>query len=215
MEDDKEKTVETTTEPDSKAEENKDTDTQIDYDKEFEEEVNKFETAEKNREGYQKRKGAKETTEEEVDKTETKLLEDEDKVEELVAKAIKKQLPKLQSSLVEDTVENALNELSQGNEAKKKLIRFHFENSVAPNGTIRERMENALLIAEKKTIFKTQKEMAVALKNRQGLSSSGLGTSTEGVEVKDNYFSKEQLASLKARGWDDKKIERLKANLQK
>ena len=182
--------------------------TEVDYDKEFTEAVEKFETAEKNREGYQMRKSATETTEDEADKVQAEI-------DAKVAEAIKKQLPKLQSSLAEDAVESALNDLSGGDEAKKKLIRFHFENSVSPNGTIRERMENALLIADKKTILKTQKELAVALQNRQGLSTTGQGTSTEGVEVKDNFFSKDQLTELKAKGWDDAKINRLKANLQK
>lgn len=178
----------------------------VDYDAEFNDAVEKFETAEANREGYLKRK----TTEEAVDETVEKM-----DIEAQVAEAIKKALPKLQSSLVEDNVENALDDLSQGNEAKRKLIRFHFENSVGTNGTIRERMENALLIADKKTIFKTQKEMAVALKNRQGLSNSGQGSSTEGMEVKDSFFSQEQLNDFKAKGWDDAKIERLKTNLRK
>ncbi len=179
----------------------------VDYDAEFTEAVEKMERADKNREGYKKRT----STEESVDETQEQL----DDIEARVAEAIKKQLPKLQSSLAEDTVESVLNDLSQGNEPKKKLIRFHFENSVAANGTIRERMENAALIADKKTIFKTQKEMAVALQNRQGLSTTGQGSSTDGMQVKDNFFSQEQLSELKAKGWDETKINRLKVNLQK
>ena len=185
-----------TNEPDS-------TEVELDYDKEFNEQVEKFEHAEKAREGYAKRKGAGE-------EMETKDLDIETKVEE----AIKKQLPKLQSTLALDNIEQVLNDIS-ANEAEKKLIRFHFENTVAPNGTVRERLENAKLIANKKTILKTQKEMAVALQNRAGLSPSGLGSSTEGSQVQDTYFSKDQLNALKAKGWDDKKIDRLKANLRK
>ncbi len=178
----------------------------IDYDKELNESVEKFEKAEANREGYLKRKGK---TEEAVDET-VKQLD----IEEEVAKALKKQLPKLQASLVEDNVETVLDQLASS-DAERKLIRFHFENSVGLNGTIRERLENAKLIANKKTILKTNKEMAVALNNRQGLSTTGQGSSTEGMEVKDNFLSKEQLADLKARGWDDKKIQRFKDNLRK
>lgn len=193
--------TEETTIQESPLEETNETADEVDYNAEFDAAVESFDRAEKNREGYLKRKGTE--TEEELD------------IDSKVDEAIKRALPKLQSSLVEDNIENALNELSQGNEAKKKLIRFHFENSVSSNGTIRERMENALLIAEKKTILKTQKEMAVALHNRQGLSTTGQGSSTEGVEVKDAFFSKEQLQSLKAKGWDDKKIQKLKDNMRK
>ncbi len=178
----------------------------VDYDKELAESVEKFEIAEKNREGYLKRKGK---TEEAVDET-VKQLD----IDEAVAAALKRQMPKLQASLVEDNVETVLDQLAS-NESERKLIRFHFENSVGLNGTIRERLENAKLIANKKTILKTNKEMAVALQNRQGLSTTGQGTSTEGMEVKDSFLSKEQVNDLKARGWDDKKIQRFKTNLRK
>lgn len=173
----------------------------IDYEKEFETAVENFDRAEKNREGYLKRKG---TEEEETTQPD---------VSALVAEELKRQLPKLQASLVEDNVESVLADIAL-NDAEAKLIRFHFENSVGLNGTIRERLENAKLIANKKTILKTQKEMAVALQNRQGISNSGQGTSTEGMEVKDSFFSKEQLADLRAKGFDDAKIERLKTNMR-
>lgn len=204
---DETKTVETTT-VESDTQEKKDETVVVDYDKELQEEVEKFEHAEKNREGYQKRKAkTAEETEEETDI--------DSKVEAAIDKAITKALPKLQSTLAEDTVENTLNQLADGNEAKKKLIRFHFENSVGANGTIRERMENALLITDKKAILKKQSELATALQNRAGLGASGLGSSTEGQTVSDNILSTDQLADLKAKGWDDKKIERFKKNLRR
>ncbi len=210
---DKEEEEEKTSEEDATLETKKED--APDFDKEFEAEVEKFEKAEHNKEGFQKRKEKEKQTVDQVDLDVAKMEEEEAKVNDLVAKAITRQLPKLQASLAEDTVQGNAEQLSNGDPALKKLILFHFENSVTPNGTIRERMENALLIAQKPRILKTQKEMAVALKNRQGLGSSGLGTSTEGQEVKDNFFTPEQLASLKARGFDDKKIERLKANLRR
>ena len=185
-------------------------DVKIDYDKEFQEATESFDRAEKNREGYQKRK-AKTEGEAEEDKVDDVQA----KADEAVAKAITKALPKLQSSLAEDSVENALNDLAGGNEAKRKLIRFHFENSVGTNGTIRERMENALLITDKKAILKKQDEMATALKNRAGLGASGMGSSTEGQTVPDNILSADQLKDLKGRGWDNKKIERFKENLRR
>ncbi len=183
----------------------------VDYDKELQEQVVKFEAAEKNREGYAKRKAKTDEAESE----EEKPNDIEAQVAAALAKEVPKWLPKLQSTLAEDTVENTLNDLSGGNDAKKKLIRFHFENSVGTNGTIRERMENALLIADKKAIFKQNKEMATALQNRAGLGASGLGSSTEGQVVADNILSTDQLRDLKAMGWDDKKIDRFKKNLRR
>ncbi len=203
MEDEKDATVEEVkTEQDSTVEE------VVDYDKELQEQVEKFEKKEQNRDGYAKRKA--ETKEEPEEPTDI-----DSQVEAAIAKALPKILPTLQSSLAEDAVETALNDLSGGNEAKKKLIKFHFENSVSPNGTIRERMENALLIADKKAILKKQSELALALKNRAGLGASGMGASTEGQTVPDNVLSADQLRDLKAKGWNDKKIERFKENLRR
>ncbi len=181
----------------------------VDYDKELAEEVEKFETAEKNREGYAKRKSK--TPEEKLDEDAKEMLD----IDAKVADAIKKQMPKLQLVALEDQIETGLDRIAS-NDAERKLIKFHFQNSVGTNGTIMERLENAKLIANKKLIFKTQKEMAVALNNRQGLATGGgQGTSSEGMEVKDNFLSKDQIKDLKARGWDDKKIQRFKDNLRK
>lgn len=204
------KTADETTEQNSTVETNETE--SIDYDKELAESVEKFEIAERNREGYEKRKAK---TEEEVDNTQTQLDDMEARVTAAIEKTLPKFIPKLQATLAEDNVETILDQLAPGNEAKQKMIKWNFENRVGLTGSLRERLENALLITDKKTILKTHKEMAVALQNRQGLSTTGQGSSTEGAEVKDNLLSKEQLNALKAKGWDDKKIQRFKDNLRK
>lgn len=181
-----------------------------DYDKQLQEEVEKFERAEKNREGYQKRVAKKDGEAEE-----DKPSDIESQVAAALAKELPKILPKLQSSLAEDNIETLLNEFSQGDESKKKLLRWNFENKVTAVGTMRERMEDAALITDKKAIQKKQTELATALKNRAGLGASGLGSSTEGQQVSDNILSADQLNDLKKLGWDDKKIERFKKNLQR
>ena len=88
---------------------------------------------------------------------------------------------------------------------------------------VTERMlatKEAQLHAEKddiiKKTLKRNKELELALKNRTGITStSGQGSNQEKPEGKaDNFFSNEQLASLKAKGYSDKKIEALKKNLQ-
>ena len=184
----------------------------VDYDKELTEQIEQFETSERNREGYAKRKGK---TEEAVDQTQVELDDMEDRVSKAIERQLPKIIPKLQATLVEDNIDTIVNQLAPNNPAKQKLLRFHFENSVGLNGSLRDRLENALLITDKKTILKTNKEMAVALQNRQGLSNTGQGTSTESMEVQDNFLSKEQLNELKAKGWDAKKIQRFKDNLRK
>ena len=60
------------------------------------------------------------------------------------------------------------------------------------------------------------KELSTALRNRGGVASTSGGASTEEVlTVKDNTLSASQIAELKAKGWDDAKIERFKLNLKK
>lgn len=67
------------------------------------------------------------------------------------------------------------------------------------------------------SLAKKNKELTLALKNRGQINtSSGQGSNQERPEGKvDNVLSNDQLASLKAKGWDDKKIEELKKNLNK
>ena len=68
-----------------------------------------------------------------------------------------------------------------------------------------------------KAVLKRNKELELALKNRgQITSASGSGSNQDKPEVRtDNYFSPEQISALKAKGFDDKKIETLKNNLAK
>lgn len=81
--------------------------------------------------------------------------------------------------------------------------------------------KEAQLQAAKDAIIEGQsrrlKELEVALKNRgQITSTSAAGSNQDKPEVKtDSYFSPEQIQSLKAKGWDDKKIEEAKKNMQK
>lgn len=68
-----------------------------------------------------------------------------------------------------------------------------------------------------KDLAKRNKELTLALKNRgQVTSTSGQGSNQDRPEGKiDNVLSNEQLTSLKAKGWDEKKIEEFKKNLIK
>ncbi len=68
-----------------------------------------------------------------------------------------------------------------------------------------------------KAVLKRNKELEVALKNRgQITSTSAQGSNEDKAEVRiDNYFSNEQIAALRAKGYDEKKIETLKKNMTK
>lgn len=79
--------------------------------------------------------------------------------------------------------------------------------------------QEAQLQAEKdqamKDLFKQNQELKLAIKNRGQVGSpSGSGSNEERVEIRtDNFFSPDQIAALKAKGWDDKKIEAAKKNM--
>ncbi len=81
--------------------------------------------------------------------------------------------------------------------------------------------KEAQLQAEKdqamRAVLKRNRELEVALKNRgQVGSGTGIGSNQEKPEGKlDNYFSNEQIQALRAKGYDDKKIEQAKANMKK
>ena len=81
--------------------------------------------------------------------------------------------------------------------------------------------QEAQVQAEKETLIsslaKKNKELTLALKNRsQVTNTSGQGSNEDKPEVKtDSYFSTEQLRALRAKGYDDKKIEALKQNMMK
>lgn len=79
----------------------------------------------------------------------------------------------------------------------------------------------AQIQAEKEALIKEQakklKELTLALRNREQVTNvSGPGSNQDIPEGKvDSILSNDQLRSLKARGWDDKKIEQFKENLKK
>lgn len=64
---------------------------------------------------------------------------------------------------------------------------------------------------------KKNKELTLALKNRgQIQNSSGQGSNEDKPKVHtDKILSESQLTALRAKGWDDKKIEEFKKNLNK
>ncbi len=66
-------------------------------------------------------------------------------------------------------------------------------------------------------LIKRNREVETALKNRgQISSSSGEGSNQDKPEgKKDNYFSNDQISALRAKGYDDAKIETLKKNMAK
>lgn len=67
-----------------------------------------------------------------------------------------------------------------------------------------------------KSMAKQLKEAKLALANKAGASTTVQPNGSSDLKpTTDNFFSPEKLAALKAKGWDDKKIEMFKKNLAK
>lgn len=188
-------------------------DASIDYDAELLEAAKRFEIAERNRTGYERRVAKKNEAVESGSGDDTDDLDQ--KIQRGIEEGLKKAMPVLQKTFESDLIQRKLNDLT-ANPSEQKLILFHFENSVGTLGTIDERLENAQLIANKKTLIKKNKELAIAAQNRSQMSNNAQGSSQEGMKPRtDTVLSNEQIKALKDRGWDDKKIELFKANLRK
>lgn len=76
---------------------------------------------------------------------------------------------------------------------------------------------NAQVIEQTKQVIRRNKELELALQNKgtAGTGSSQGTTTDTTAKPGDNMLSDTQVNSLKARGWDDAKIARFKANLSK
>ena len=66
-----------------------------------------------------------------------------------------------------------------------------------------------------KQALKENKELKLAQMNKISGTPTAVGSHTETKTVPDTLVTEEQLAAFRARGWDDKKIERYKKNLIK
>lgn len=196
----KEPVVETTTEQ-TVIETVEKTQDDIDYEAELQDEITKFEQADHNREGYEKRKAKKADTQEAAPVIDIKAQ---------VQEALQEWLPSLREVVVPNTIDAEIAKHTN-NPGETALIKWHLEHSVGNTGTLAERVENAKLIANKKKILKTQSELQVALNNRQQLGGTGQGTNSapsSESKAKSNYLSGDQVADLKKRGWSEAKIAR-------
>lgn len=147
------------------------------------------------------------------------IVTDPDDIKKLIDDGVNERLSQFTSNFAKSTVESTLTDLSSS-DAEKELIRFHYENSVIKSGldpaSVRNDLENAKLLANKKTFFKEAKEMKIAMSHKANMSPTPMGSSQESPEIKnDSFFTSEQIATLRKKGFDDKKIEALKINMAK
>lgn len=146
---------------------------------------------------------------------------DPDEFKKMISEAIEDKFSVFTSNLTKSTLESKLDSLSSSPD-EKELIRYHYENSIVKSGidpsSIATDLENAKLLANRKSIFKKVDEMKISLNNRQKIGGSPQGGGSDegdGKKKDDFYFSEAQLAELRNRGFTDEKIETLKQNIKK
>lgn len=72
------------------------------------------------------------------------------------------------------------------------------------------------LMSYAKDLARKNKELTLALQNKAGMSASGQGSgSSDHSESQIGYFSKDQVADFKKKGWSDEKIKRAEMNMRK
>ncbi len=142
---------------------------------------------------------------------------DPEEIAKMVGDIVAKELGSIKGVLNQNNFETSLTSLTS-NPAKQNLVRFHYENSIVKTGddpqSIKNDLENALLIADKKSLLNNMKELAVSAKNRSQVANSGMGGGSK-PDTSKKFFSDEQIANLKKKGFTDKMIEDLKRNVIK
>ena len=148
--------------------------------------------------------------------------EEQEEVEEekpdigtIVREAVQKELQTFKVDQSKTSIESILSEMAKS-DAEKELIRHYYENYLVKSGfdssSIREDLENAKLLANKKTFLKKSKEMSIASQAKPTNSGQGSNQERDKEVTTDTFFSPEQLKTLKDKGLDPAKI---KATMQK
>lgn len=182
----------------------------VDYKAELEAERAKRTKAESDRDNYRegmlnakdqlkKKKGMKAEEGSEDEK-------ESDDIEDRIASIVDKRLGIIQKSTDLVAFESIVGQYTDDPD-EAELIKFHFENSVG-GGSVRERIENAHLIANKKKFLKERSEMARSLENGKGVSrvASAGGRNQDVDKGNKDFFSPEQIEALKKRGLDPEKV---------
>ena len=110
--------------------------------------------------------------------------ETKEEIETRIESKIEAKFASLKEDSVSDSIEDALEAVSSS-ESEKKLILHHYkrlEKSGYSKTNILDDIEDAKLLANKKSIIKENSELRESLKARQSIGNAGLG-----ANVKKNY----------------------------
>lgn len=177
---------------------------------------------------YEKVKAAKEVISNRLNKAEHKIVElkkesnddldgeivEEDPygVQDIVKQEVERITNSLREDIVGDVIEEELNSLSK-NEDEKKLIKYHYDNSIRPSGTnrksIQQDLKSAYLLANQKKFLKENEELKATIKSKATRSKGENDSNQDPLKAKviPVKLSAADIAFCKKRGIDPSKIE--------
>lgn len=130
-------------------------------------------------------------------KKEPEVSEEESEEESATPPDVQQQIDQgieqARGDMVEDEVESALNDITS-DEDERELIKFHYENTIQRSGysrlKIKQDLDNARLIANKKKILSTNAELSKALQSKNSMGSAGIGNNQANKDAIDSDWDK-------------------------
>lgn len=173
---------------------------EVDYKAELEKAETKLKKAEYTI--YKQKKDAKDEVE----------LPPDERVNALVEEKLNERLGKLETSLVSSVLDDELARVSS-NEEEKKLIKFHYENTIRRSGVSRSDvqvdLDKARLLANAAKYRKQATELEASVKAKKTTGNSSYGGSQTSSRVEDDYrkqFSAHDWDWMQKRGFSKERI---------
>ena len=106
-------------------------------------------------------------------------LDDDDDESEDIDEKISSKVNERMSELLGDAIEETLTTMTD-NPDERELIKYHYENTLNKTGlskrNIQDDLLNAKALANRRRIVKENKELKLAMRTKNGISNTGIGT---------------------------------------
>lgn len=133
-------------------------------------------------------------------------------VDDVVDKAVQKGLSKIHSDLADDTIDDTLDNLASDAD-ERKLIKFHYENSIVRSGisraSIKEDMRKAKLLANAPRYERENKELEETVRAKTTTvktAAPGSGGGSQPEEDMRKHFTARDWSFMQQRGWNKEQI---------
>lgn len=146
-----------------------------------------------------KLKEKKYKVEDDEDSSEEEHEEDTEDIKEKILQEAKKDLEAFKLQMREDVVDESLESISS-NESERKLIRYHYENTLQRSGydkkSIYRDLKRAQLLANESRLEKENSELKESLKSKNTLSTTSMGASQKSRGQSWSKFTAEEKALM-------------------